>query len=217
LPYSAGSLRRGALPLGLGIGVSPGYRWTVESRSTHHSVGSEIAGIPFIALPSTISPRVHTLLVACGEPTFSTLDGAVKCVARYGWTRETTLRAYSPSTGSTGPGSWGPCGGRSRRRRTPRRGLWVLLALVLLSCLVVAAIFPWYRERPAETAMLTAVDRPASAEPPEPPCPQHGFAPSKNSTKSSEPSPKRTRVLTGWRFLTSTLERAPRSTPTDAS
>jgi beta-lactamase class A len=47
----------------------------------------------------------------------------------------------------------------------------VLLALVLLSCLVVAAIFPRYRERPAETAMLTAVDRPASAEPPEPPVP----------------------------------------------
>src|SRR5215208_6590425 len=105
-------------------------------------------------------------------------------------------------------------GGRSRRRRTPRRGLWVLLALVLLSCLVVAAIFPRYRERPAETAMLTAVDGPASAEPPEPPVPQHGFAPSKNSTKSSEPSPKRTRVLTGWRSLTSTLERARRSTPT---
>src|SRR5215208_6053232 len=62
-------------------------------------------------------------------------------------------------------------GGRSRRRRTPRRGLWVLLALVLLSCLVVAAIFPRYRERPAETAMLTAVDRPASAEPSEPPVP----------------------------------------------
>src|SRR5215212_8376546 len=61
--------------------------------------------------------------------------------------------------------------GRSRRRRTPRRGLWVLMALVLLSCLVVAAIFSWYRERPAETAMLTAVDRPASAELPEPPVP----------------------------------------------
>jgi beta-lactamase class A len=45
------------------------------------------------------------------------------------------------------------------------------MALVLLSCLVVAAIFPRYRERPAETAMLTAVDRPASAEPPEPPVP----------------------------------------------
>jgi len=47
----------------------------------------------------------------------------------------------------------------------------VLLTLVLLSCLVVAAIFPRYRERPAETAMLTAVDRPASAEPSEPPVP----------------------------------------------
>src|SRR5215217_5229418 len=116
-----------------------------------------------------------------------------------------------------GPAPGVPAGRRSRRRRTPRRGLWVLLALVLLSCLVVAAIFPWYRERPAETAMLMAVDRPASAEPPEPPCPQHGFALSKNSTKSSEPSPKRTRVLTGWRSLTSTLERAPRSAPTDAS
>jgi beta-lactamase class A len=45
------------------------------------------------------------------------------------------------------------------------------MALVLLSCLVVVAIFSWYRERPAETAMLTAVDRPASAEPPEPPVP----------------------------------------------
>jgi hypothetical protein len=47
----------------------------------------------------------------------------------------------------------------------------VLLALVLLSCLAVAAIFLWYRERPAETATLTAVVRPASEEPPEPPVP----------------------------------------------
>jgi beta-lactamase class A len=45
------------------------------------------------------------------------------------------------------------------------------MALVLLSCLVVVTIFSWYRERPAETAMLTAVDRPTSAEPPEPPVP----------------------------------------------
>jgi beta-lactamase class A len=68
-----------------------------------------------------------------------------------------------------GPGV--PAGRRSRRRQTPRRDLWVLLALVLLSCLVVAAIFLWYRERPAETATLTAVVRPASEEPPEPPVP----------------------------------------------
>jgi beta-lactamase class A len=47
----------------------------------------------------------------------------------------------------------------------------MLLSLVLLSCLVVAAIFLWYRERPAETATLKAVDRPASEEPPEPPVP----------------------------------------------
>jgi uncharacterized iron-regulated membrane protein len=59
--------------------------------------------------------------------------------------------------------------GRSSRRRTPRRGLWVLLALVLFACLVVAAIFLWYSERPTETMTLTAVDRPVSAEPPVPP------------------------------------------------
>ena len=47
----------------------------------------------------------------------------------------------------------------------------MLLTLVLLACLVVAAIFVWYSERPAETMALTAVDRPASAEPPEPPVP----------------------------------------------
>jgi len=35
----------------------------VESSSEHPSVGSEIAGLPFFALPSTASPRVHTLLV----------------------------------------------------------------------------------------------------------------------------------------------------------
>jgi len=35
----------------------------------------------------------------------------------------------------------------------------------------VAAISLWYRERPAETATLMAVDRPASEEPPEPPVP----------------------------------------------
>ena len=47
----------------------------------------------------------------------------------------------------------------------------MLLALVFLSCLVVAAIFLWYQQRPAETMTLTAVDRPASAEAPEPPVP----------------------------------------------
>jgi beta-lactamase class A len=62
-----------------------------------------------------------------------------------------------------------PAGGRGGRRRTPRRGLWVLLALVLVSCLVAAAIFKWYREGPAETPTLTAVDRPVSAQSPEPP------------------------------------------------
>ncbi len=45
----------------------------------------------------------------------------------------------------------------------------MLLALVLLACLVVAAIFVWYRASPAETLTLAAVDRPALAQPPEPP------------------------------------------------
>jgi beta-lactamase class A len=45
----------------------------------------------------------------------------------------------------------------------------VLLVLGLLSCLGVAASFLWHHERPAQTATLTAVDRPASAPPPEPP------------------------------------------------
>jgi beta-lactamase class A len=44
----------------------------------------------------------------------------------------------------------------------------MLLALVL-SCLVVAAIFLRYGEGPAETAKVAAVDMPASAEAPEPP------------------------------------------------
>src|SRR5215212_8157990 len=66
-----------------------------------------------------------------------------------------------------------PVGGRSRRRRSPRRGAWrvMLLVLGLLSCLVVAASFVWYHERSAESATLMALDRPASAEPPEPPVP----------------------------------------------
>lgn len=56
-----------------------------------------------------------------------------------------------------------------RSRRTPRRDLRALLVPVLLSCLVVAAIYLWHQERQAETATLTAVDRPSSEEPPEPP------------------------------------------------
>jgi beta-lactamase class A len=45
----------------------------------------------------------------------------------------------------------------------------VLPALVLLSCLVVVVIFLRYGERPEETVKVAAVDRPASAEAPEPP------------------------------------------------
>jgi beta-lactamase class A len=47
----------------------------------------------------------------------------------------------------------------------------MLLVLGFLSCPVVAASFMWYHERSAESATLTALDRPASAEAPEPPVP----------------------------------------------
>jgi beta-lactamase class A len=60
---------------------------------------------------------------------------------------------------------------RYRRRRTPNRGPWLLLALGLLSCLLVAAGLLWYRDSPVENARLAPVDRPASAEAPEPPVP----------------------------------------------
>jgi beta-lactamase class A len=46
----------------------------------------------------------------------------------------------------------------------------MILVLGLLSCLVVTAIFLWYHEERADkTAALTAVDRPATATPPQPP------------------------------------------------
>ena len=62
-----------------------------------------------------------------------------------------------------------PAGGRSGRRRSPGRGPWALPALVLLSCLVVAAVFLRGDEGTAETARVAAVDRPASAGAPDPP------------------------------------------------
>jgi hypothetical protein len=62
-----------------------------------------------------------------------------------------------------------PARGRRGRRRAPRRGLWLLPALVLVPCVVVAAIFLRGGEGPAETAKVAAVGRPASAGAPEPP------------------------------------------------
>jgi len=47
----------------------------------------------------------------------------------------------------------------------------VWLALGFLSCLLVAAGLLWHREGPAESGTLTAVDRTASAEAPDPPVP----------------------------------------------
>jgi beta-lactamase class A len=54
------------------------------------------------------------------------------------------------------------------RRRAPRRGPWVLLALVLL-CVVFAGIFLRGGEGQEETAKVAAVDGPATAQSPEPP------------------------------------------------
>ena len=53
----------------------------------------------------------------------------------------------------------------------PSRGPWLLLALGLLFCLVVATGLLWYRYGPAESGALRTVDRPASADAPEPPVP----------------------------------------------
>jgi len=60
-----------------------------------------------------------------------------------------------------------PAGGRSGRRRAPRRGPWLLLALIVLSCVVVGFTFLRGGEGQAETAKVAAVDRPATAQAPE--------------------------------------------------
>jgi beta-lactamase class A len=76
-----------------------------------------------------------------------------------------------PSRVAQDPAAGSPAEARYRRRRTPNRGPWLLLALGLLSCLLVAAGLLWYRDSPVENARLAPVDRPASAEAPEPPVP----------------------------------------------
>jgi beta-lactamase class A len=59
---------------------------------------------------------------------------------------------------------------RDRKRRRTGRGVLVVLGLV--SCLVAAVyLLLWHPARPAETAPLTAVYRPASAKPPQLPVP----------------------------------------------
>ena len=66
-----------------------------------------------------------------------------------------------------GPAPGVPLGRRGGRRRAPRRGPWVLLALVLLSCAVVAVIFLRGGEGQAETAKVATVGRPTTAQAPE--------------------------------------------------
>jgi beta-lactamase class A len=64
-------------------------------------------------------------------------------------------------------------GARNQRRR--RRG-WALLIFGLLLCLLVATFLLWYYERANETTTVASVDRPASAEPPQPPAPARSHA-----------------------------------------
>jgi beta-lactamase class A len=58
---------------------------------------------------------------------------------------------------------------RARNQRRLRRTGWALLVLGLLSGLFLAAFYLWYSERSTGTTTVASVDRPTSAEPPEPP------------------------------------------------
>jgi beta-lactamase class A len=64
---------------------------------------------------------------------------------------------------------------RARNQRRRRRG-WALLLFGLLLCLSVATYFLWYSERATETTTVATVDRPTSAEPPQPPAPARSHA-----------------------------------------
>src|SRR5918998_666213 len=65
---------------------------------------------------------------------------------------------------------------RMRNQRWRRRRGWPLLIFGLLLCLFVATSFLWYSERSTETTMVPTVDRPTSAEPPQPPAPARSYA-----------------------------------------
>ena len=60
---------------------------------------------------------------------------------------------------------------RGRRRQRGGRATPLLLALVLVPCVVLAIYLLSHSERPTSSPTLSAVDRPASAEPPKPPVP----------------------------------------------
>src|SRR5918999_5482257 len=64
---------------------------------------------------------------------------------------------------------------RPRNQRRRRRG-WTLLIFGLLLCLLVATFLLWYSERANETTTVETVDRPTSAEPPQPPAPARSHA-----------------------------------------
>src|SRR5215204_3878525 len=59
----------------------------------------------------------------------------------------------------------------SYQRRQRRRRGWALLMFGLLLCLTFGAYSLWDSERSAETTAIASVDRPTSAEPPQPPVP----------------------------------------------
>ena len=87
----------------------------------------------------------------------------------YGRERRTHGDVRRPRA-ARGPVPGVPAGGRSGRRRAlrrvPRRGPWVLLAIALFSCLVVAGLFLRGGEGPAETAKVATVNRPATTQAP---------------------------------------------------
>ena len=71
-------------------------------------------------------------------------------------------------------------------QRWGRRTSWTLLIFGLLSCLVVATYFVWYSELSAKTKTVASLNRPTSAEPPQPPAP---------AQRPRSPAPTRSRAL----------------------
>src|SRR3712207_721052 len=102
-----------------------------------------------------------------------------------------------PSRVAQDPAAGSLAEARYRRRRTPNRGPWLLLALGLLSCLLVAEGLLWYRDSPVENARLAPVDRRLRRRPSRP-CPRRAGARSRDWTESSRPSPRRTRAPSVW-------------------
>src|SRR3712207_5681755 len=65
---------------------------------------------------------------------------------------------------------------RRRARNQRRRSGWALVTFCFLSCLIVATYLLWYSARSTETTTVATVDRPTSAEAPEPPASERSHA-----------------------------------------